>query len=215
MKNVRLNPLSVLMGLGMVLMGISVGSVSTSWAMGASPSQKEESRLDPDHYQEGKARGWKSGYSLAENIAAKILGTQGCSGIWKVESALVRVMREVKVPSQESPETQFGRGFLSGYLDGLKASEYRSRELCGQSVHLSGSFAGQLYGSYACVALEWDSNGFLMSVLEPLFSGWAGERKENEWECRAAASEILETCTSTEVAAEAALVLRSACEVRL
>ncbi len=200
---------------GLVLLTAVVSTLETTgWCMGASPVSRGESQISPDHYAEGREKGWNSGFALGENIASKVLGTQGCSGLWKAESAIVRVMREVRVPADESPDSLFGKGYLKGYLEGLSESGEKTRGICEQRVHETGAFAGQLFGGFACAAARVDFNWLLNTSLEPLYEGWAGDRRETEWECRSAATEVLSACLAVDQVTEVEFVLRSACEVQ-
>jgi len=207
-----------------VILGAALGVnllSGVAYSMGSSPSRGDSNARGTrewesrgSFFQEGREKGWSSGYSLAENIASKVLGTLGCSGLWKYEGALERVIREVRLPSSQDGGTEFGRGYLEGYREGIMDSSEKTRELCHQLVHESGGFVGRMNGEYACAVIRLDTEAFAQSSLQlGWYPDWSGGRSEREWECRQSMQDVLEACVGSQQSVHYSWSWEAACRV--
>ena len=144
---------------------------------------------------EGYALGRRTGEIIVNRLSDRTVGTEGCSAIGRLESALVQVTRNIRRPQGDD---DLVRGFYRGYLDAVRGGIRNARTVCDNQSYASGEFAGQLYGALLCEVSKVSLDLATSIELESLYDGWSGGSVDVIQECRTTANLTLQDCEGAE-----------------
>src|SRR5690606_7732223 len=88
------------------------------------PAPLAEVDLTLEDWHEGHRLGLRNGGILVDRLVRATVGHHGCPGVADLESALIKVVRNVSAPQGQSDALVLGfyRGYLDAVRDGIRGA---------------------------------------------------------------------------------------------
>ncbi len=142
-------------------------------------------------FEQGLEIGRRNGDLIAQRLTDRTVGTEGCTGIGKLERGLLAVTRSIRPPASASDALV--RGFYRGYLNSVREAIRSTRRGCDLSRLDRGDVVGEIYGSLLCQVASLSVEAVTRFEVESLYAGWA-TTADVVAECRTSVAVTVRNC---------------------
>ncbi|MCC7440977.1 MAG: hypothetical protein IT285_05065 [Bdellovibrionales bacterium] len=169
--------------------------------------------IDIDDNREGYLLGLRNGRILVDRLIRSTVGADGCGAVAQLQSALVRVARNLTPPDMgpDAEDEAFTLAFFEGYLRAIQEGVRATRQGCEALALDDGAFAGELYGSLLCSLTTVSVELASQLVVRSLYEGWSGGSADVISSCQTSIAVTLESCAGVDALTSLTVQVEQSC----